>query len=65
MAKTVELQRFYASREWAAVRDLAILRAGGRCQRCGWLAGSADEMRELIGHHVRPLTMETEISLHH
>lgn len=39
MAKTVELQRFYASREWAAVRDLAILRAGGRCQRCGWLAG--------------------------
>lgn len=59
MAKTVELQRFYASREWAAVRDLAILRAGGRCQRCGWLAGSADEMRELIGHHVRPLTMET------
>ena len=53
MAKTVELQRFYASKKWTSLRNRLIVERGGVCQRCGELI---DDTSLAIGHHKIDLT---------
>ena len=48
-------ETFYKSRQWQQVRDLAVQRAGGLCERCakeGKLTPAA------VVHHVIPITPE-------
>lgn len=56
MARTPELQRFYASRRWRELRELLIIQRHGRCDRCGADYSTATE--HLIAHHKEHLTDE-------
>ena len=57
MAKTPELQRFYASRRWRELREVLIIQRHGRCDRCG--KDFSGETRMLSAHHKEHLTDET------
>jgi len=57
MAKTPELQRFYASRRWRELREVLIIQRHGRCDRCG--KDCSADTSELIAHHKEHLTDET------
>lgn len=57
MARTLELQRFYARKAWMNLRWMLIIQRLGVCARCG--KSFADDMSKLIGHHKIDLTMDT------
>ena len=57
MAKTLELQRFYARKAWSDLRWTLIIQRHGICGRCG--KSFADDTSKLIGHHKIELTEET------
>lgn len=53
MARTVELQKFYASKVWHDFRLSVIAERGMRCEYCGERIATASE---LTLHHKEPLT---------
>lgn len=53
MAKTPELQRFYASKKWTSLRNRLVVERGGICERCGELISDTSQA---IGHHKIELT---------
>ena len=57
MARTPELQRFYASRRWRGLRDMLVVERHGRCDRCG--KDFSDDTSKLVAHHREHLTDET------
>lgn len=57
MARSAELQRFYARKAWQDVRTLKIIQCHGKCERCG--ADYSDNTPLLIAHHIEHLTDET------
>jgi hypothetical protein len=57
MAKTPELQRFYASRRWRDLRNMLVIERRGICDRCG--KDCSADTSELIAHHKEHLTDET------
>ena len=50
MARSIELQRFYASKRWMDLRQVLIIQRHGICARCG--QSFADDTSKLIGHHM-------------
>ena len=54
MARTPELQRFYASKRWRGLRDMLVVERHGRCDRCG--KDCSDDTSQLIAHHKEHLT---------
>ena len=57
MARTPELQRFYASKRWRGLREMLIVERHGRCDRCG--KDFSTDTSQLIAHHKKHLTDET------
>lgn len=57
MARSVELQRFYARRAWRDLRERLIIERYAICARCGRSFASATE--RVIAHHIVELTDET------
>lgn len=57
MARSPELQRFYASARWRNLRMLLITQRFGKCDRCG--RDFSDDTSKLIAHHKIHLTDET------
>ena len=57
MARSAELQRFYARKAWQDLRTVKIMQTYGRCERCG--ADYSDNTPLLIAHHKEHLTDET------
>lgn len=53
MAKTPELQRFYASTKWQTLRHRLIVESGGVCASCGQII---TDTSDLIVHHKIELT---------
>ena len=53
MAKTPELQRFYASQAWQRLRHRMILESGGVCASCGQII---TDTSDLVVHHKIELT---------
>lgn len=50
MAHSIELQRFYARKDWMNLRQMLIIQRLGICARCG--KSFADDTSKLIGHHI-------------
>lgn len=50
MARSIELQRFYARKDWMNLRQMLIIQRLGICARCG--KSFADDTSKLIGHHI-------------
>jgi 5-methylcytosine-specific restriction endonuclease McrA len=48
MAKTRELQSFYASKPWKQAKEYKLFTAEGRCEKCNGIG-------EIV-HHIKPLT---------
>ena len=57
MARSPELQRFYASRRWRELREWLIVERHGRCDHCG--ADLSNDTSQLIAHHKEHLTDDT------
>lgn len=57
MARTPELQRFYASDRWRGLREMLIIQRKGICERCG--KDYSNDTSQLIAHHREHLTDET------
>lgn len=57
MARTPELQRFYASKRWRDLRQVLIIQRHGICARCG--KDFSDDTSQLIAHHLEHLTDDT------
>lgn len=57
MARSVELQRFYARRAWRDLRERLIIERHAVCARCGRSFAAATE--RVIAHHIIELTDET------
>ncbi len=57
MARTLELQRFYARKAWSDLRWVLIIQRHGICARCG--QSFANDTSKLIGHHKIELTEDT------
>jgi len=57
MAKTLDLQRFYARKAWMDLRWMLIVQRFGVCARCG--KSFADDTSKLTAHHKIELTAET------
>ena len=57
MARTPELQRFYASKRWRDLRQVLIIQRHGICSRCG--RDFSDDTSQLIAHHLEHLTDDT------
>ena len=57
MARSPELQRFYASKRWKELREMLIIQRHGRCDRCG--KDFSTDPGGLIAHHREHLTDET------
>jgi hypothetical protein len=57
MARTPELQRFYASKRWRDLRQVLIIQRHGICSRCG--KDFSDDTSQLIAHHLEHLTDDT------
>ena len=55
MAKSSELQVFYASQAWQAFRMRLIAERGTCCQHCGGLIAKASD---ITLHHIQELTLE-------
>jgi hypothetical protein len=55
MARSIELQNFYKSREWIAFRLMLIALRGPVCQECGRVIARTID---IIGHHTTPLTID-------
>ena len=55
MAKTPELQRFYANTPWQRIRRRMIIESGGVCASCGQIV---TDTSDLIVHHKIELTPE-------
>lgn len=56
MARTPELQRFYASKRWRGLREMLIVERHGYCDRCG--KDFSTDTSQLIAHHKEHLTDE-------
>lgn len=57
MARTPELQRFYASKRWRELRDMLVIQRHGICDRCG--KDFSTDTSKLVAHHKEHLTDET------
>ena len=57
MARSPELQRFYASKRWRDLREVLIIQRHGVCDRCG--KDFSADTSYLIAHHKDHLTDET------
>nr|DAN48713.1 MAG TPA: HNH endonuclease [Bacteriophage sp.] len=57
MARSVELQRFYARKAWRDLRNRLIVERHAVCARCGRSFAPATE--RVIAHHIVELTDET------
>lgn len=57
MARTPELQRFYASKRWRGLREMLIVERHGLCDRCG--KDFSTDTSQLIAHHKEHLTDES------
>lgn len=56
MAKTPELQRFYASKRWRDLRNMLVIDRHGVCDRCG--KDYSNDTAQLSAHHKEHLTDE-------
>lgn len=54
MARTPELQRFYASKQWRGLREWLIVERHGVCDHCG--KDFSTDTSQLIAHHKEHLT---------
>ena len=54
MARSAELQRFYASKAWHDLRERLVVERYGRCERCG--KDFSGQKFQLIAHHKEHLT---------
>lgn len=57
MARTPELQRFYASKRWRDLRNMFVIERHGICDRCG--KDFSTDTTLLNAHHKEHLTDET------
>ena len=62
-----KLHSFYISKGWRELAYNLKIAAGGKCNRCGFIAVTKEDYKKLIGHHTLELTEENvddvEISL--
>jgi hypothetical protein len=57
MAKTPELQRFYATKRWRDLRNMLVIDRHGICDRCG--KDFSGDTSQLVAHHKEHLTDES------